>query len=414
MAEEKSKKPKIDLKARLGKTAAGVPAPTPSMPGTRPSDPGGPLQVPVASPSVDRISAPPSVRPSTGGIAPPVGIAPPPGLGAGMLNPFAPKPVAQPKAAPVSAEAQTIKVEVSEELNDERKKARRFAIIVGVLGAAVGLGIGFFAGGSRERQVRAANAIRGADKLELAVNDTAKKVDELEPIFKDIESSLKNKKYPTDQVAKLNDFTMPFNTATLKEANIGGLPADVQSKLLLFVRLSEEIQDKKKDLANMIGFAKPRFEEMWAKWAEKPGVEFVVTFTGGEGKVGGELWFVKYDDTPAKDGQPAKRQPRIQMDAKDFPTELQLKRTANATEAFKVARYAKGELPGANPQFVPIDPKTIPFNDDEPIHLPIMQKMAEIRMLVAGNDAVNFEKPGIRTEAEPLAAELSKISLAKQ
>lgn len=412
MAEEKSKKPKIDLKARLGKTAAGVPAPTPSMPGPMPSDPG--IQVPSAAPSVDRISAaPPSGRPSSGGIAPPAGIAPPPGLGAGLLNPFAPKPVVQPKAAPVSAEAQTIKVEVSEELHEERRKARRFAIIVGVMGAVVGLGIGFFAGGSRERQIRAASAIRGADKLEIAVNDTAKKVDDLEPIFKDIESSIKNKKFPADAVTKLNDFTMPFSAATLKDANIASLSPELQSKLLLFVRLSEEIQDKKKDLANLLGFTKPKFEEQWARWAEKPGVEFVVTFTGGEGKVGGELWFVKYNDTPAKDGQPAKREARIQMDAKDFPSELPLKRTPTATESFKVARYTKGDLPGANPQFVPIDPKTIPFNDDEPLHLPIAQKMAEIRMLVAGNDTVNFEKPGIKTEAEPLAAELSKISLTK-
>ena len=87
MAEEKSKKPKIDLKARLGKTVAGGTAAPGALSG--PPD-AGPTSV---RPEADRASAPP--RPSLpGGIAPPVGIAPPPsiaGAGFGGVNPFAPK-----------------------------------------------------------------------------------------------------------------------------------------------------------------------------------------------------------------------------------------------------------------------------------------------------------------------------------
>src|SRR5262245_50319255 len=107
MAEEK-KKPKIDLKARLGKTVQGtaIPGATPAPPGVeRTSAPpsGGEAAradgtpVPVQSPAA-AIAPPPSIKPS--------GIAPPPGIGGGIaLPPFARQAAA--KKEVVSAEAQT-------------------------------------------------------------------------------------------------------------------------------------------------------------------------------------------------------------------------------------------------------------------------------------------------------------------
>ena len=97
MAEDKSKKPKIDLKARLGKTNIGTQA--------------VPLPVPGQS------QPPPS---GSGGKSP--NIAPPPGISPGIpVPPFAQaaKPAAaEPPPPKPTAVQQTIKVEVGEEISE--------------------------------------------------------------------------------------------------------------------------------------------------------------------------------------------------------------------------------------------------------------------------------------------------------
>src|SRR5262249_39433199 len=141
MAEEK-KKSKIDLKARLGKTAmtsagqaavpvpapgAQVPAPAGAPTPAPPAQPGSGAAAPDASPVQGR---PPSQPAPAMGSSPPVaaytpppiaaGIAPPPAIAQGIspgipLPPFATQP--RPQQPPPKAAAQTIKVEVSEEIH---------------------------------------------------------------------------------------------------------------------------------------------------------------------------------------------------------------------------------------------------------------------------------------------------------
>src|SRR5438552_3362990 len=101
MAEDKSKKPRIDLKARLAKTAT-FPLPAPGS-----SRPGG---VPPA----------PSSRPPLG---PPMGISP--GI---PLPPFGHARSAAKPSKPTAAQ-QTIKVEVGEEIHEERRKASKRTMI---------------------------------------------------------------------------------------------------------------------------------------------------------------------------------------------------------------------------------------------------------------------------------------------
>ena len=106
MADDKGKKPKIDLKARLGKTIQGGPAVPLPVPGSQPP------------PGDGTVPTPPPPRAA--------GIAPPPGLSPGIPIP----PFAQAKAQSVAppkptAAQQTIKVEVGEEIHAERKKAKR-------------------------------------------------------------------------------------------------------------------------------------------------------------------------------------------------------------------------------------------------------------------------------------------------
>ena len=164
MAEEKSKKPKIDLKARLGKTVHGVAAPGFAPPAPGPIGTGS--QPPPAA-SADGTPVPIAPPPVS---LKPLGIAPPPGIGGGISLPsFGPRPAPQPKAPKPSAEQQTIKVEVSEEIEAQRKQSRRNVGIAGLLAAIVGLAIGFVAGGRNESTSRSSRAVKGAGALQADV-----------------------------------------------------------------------------------------------------------------------------------------------------------------------------------------------------------------------------------------------------
>jgi hypothetical protein len=397
MAEEKAKKPKIDLKARLGKTAAG--APTPS---SAPSDPGAPTSV---RPEADRASAPP--RPSAPqGIAPPPGIAPPAAISGagGFVNPFAPKP--QPVAAPapkLSAEQQTIKVEVGEELHEERKKASRLAIIVGVVALAAGAGVGFFAGGLREQASRQATGIKGAAALEGEVATTTKKVEELTPILKEVEDGLKAKKFPNDAITKLASFAVPFNAATLEGKSVGNLPPALQTKTFLFLRKCEELEDKKEALKNTLGGQKKAIEDLWKK-EEKPVYELAVIFGGvGEGKMLTQVVAIK---------EP------FEVSLKEWPKELPIKvpvlrEGRRVEEEKKATKYEKDLTSQTGPIYMPIDPATVAGFTDERVAVPILKAIFDIRMILIGDETPGREKPGLMKEGEELAVALEKLSLRK-
>ncbi len=383
MAEEKAKKPKIDLKARLGKTSAGAPA----APGSNEGD----------RVSVDRVSAPPSVRPSVSGIAPPAGIAPPPGIGGGsLLNPFAPKPVVQPKAAPVSAEAQTIKVEVSEELHEERRKSNRLSIIVGMAGLIAGAVIGFVGGGMREKQARGLLALEGAGKLVPEVEAAYKRAEEITPIMKEIDDGLKAKKFPSDALEKLNAFAVPFNSASIEGKNVGNYPPALQSKVFVFLKKAEELEDKKNQLKNRLGGDKEKLETAWKKLA-KPQYEYAVTFGGNPPNILAEVVGIK---------EPWDKGTDLPKDKKLF---IMIPGAEGRMSEKEAARFEK-EIVGTTPVAIPIRPESIAGFTAERVDLPIRNLMGEIRLILSGDETPGREKPGLLKEGESLAGELEKLA----
>ncbi len=399
MAEEKSKKPKIDLKARLGKTVAGGTA----APGALSGPPeAGPSSV---RPEADHASAPP--RPSLpGGIAPPVGIAPPPsiaGAGFGGVNPFAPKvaPAPAPPPPKLTAEQQTIKVELGEEIHDERRKATKFAVIVGFAMLLVGGGIGFFAGGAREKQSRQAEGIKGACALETEVANSSKKIEELIPILKEVEDGLKAKKYPADALGKLSSFAVPFNAATIEGKNVGNLPGAIQSKVFLYLRKSEELEDKKESLKNSLGAQKVAIEGAWKK-EEKPLFELAVIFSAaGEGKMLSQVVGIK---------EP------FETSIKEWPKELAIKvpgmRDGRRVEDEKKAtKFEKEVTAQTGPVYMPVDPATVAGFTDERAALPILKGLFEIRMILQGDETPGREKPGAMKEGTDLSVALEKLCL---
>ncbi len=397
MAEEK-KKPKIDLKARLGKASAGAPAP--SLPGSMPPDSGG--APPSGRPSVP--GSGPGIAPPAG-IAPPTGIAPPPGIappgGMSSFSPFAPKPPPpQPKAAPVSAEAQTIKVEVGEEIHEERRRAGKRAMVYAVIAAVVGIGLGFLTGGMRERSVRSSLAVKGAVDLENDVKTATEKMNELGAILDAAAEQLGQKKYPADLVEKLGGINIPFDAGNLEGKNVGSLPGKTLRQLFTFTRGCQDLNDKKDSLKNLVGTFQKPVESAWAE-EKKPLFKLAVMFKGGSDKTQAEM--VKLKD------------PFAVADA--WPKELKIlvpeMREGKRVEGEKAAaRWEKGELTGTNPIVIPIDPSSVSGFTDERVVLQLRKAMVDLKVVLAGDRSdPTRETTGLVKEGENLANALHDIGL---
>src|SRR5512135_1158821 len=178
MSEQK--KPKIDLKARLGKKTVAAPT--------------GPA------------------------IPPPVGIPKPPAM-AGYGRSSQPPPPGHPYAAaqeappppPPRVEPQAIKIEMSEEVVAEQaKQKKRGYMMSGIIGLlTMGLGFAF---GSRAEAGKGANAaLEGAKVLVTDIEAADKVADDLNETLAKAAERLGKNEYPEEEISKLGGINIPFD-----------------------------------------------------------------------------------------------------------------------------------------------------------------------------------------------------------
>jgi hypothetical protein len=401
MADDKSKKPKIDLKARLGKTQMGMGAPA-ALPAPLPGPGGGMPPAPPSDPADGRgsVAPAPASRPSgvPGAIPPPpAGIAPPPGLSPGIpLPPFGPQPRRAAPAEPKqSAAQQTIKVEIGEEIHAERKKSRNRIFLGAFAGAVVGLGIGFVAGGSSATGDRARAGARGAGLLEKDVKAATDKLKELDQKLSDASDKLKNKAFPDDLGTSLAGLTIPFDDTNLDGKGVNGMPSRLFRLVLDFTEGCKGANKARESLKNLAGFTKEPITKAW-KEESSPMANFSVVFRQEGKNVAAELvpnpapfgwktdWNEKYKVTKIEGGKPAEKE---------------------------VKRYVKGDLPGGDLTGIPVDPKTTAAFTSDVMLGRLNKAIYDLRQELEGNkDNPTNETPGIMKSGEDLANELHKAS----
>lgn len=405
MADDKAKKTKIDLKARLGKTVApgtmSAPGAVPGPPGVTPpppsSEPGsvpgagtGPSSAPVAPPSAP--GSAPSVRP-------PVGIAPPVGLSPGIpIPPFAqaqrPAPAAPPKQ---TAAQQTIKVEIGEEIEHERKAWKRRVMFGVAAGAAIGAFIGFVGGGSKEKGDRARAAARGAALLEKDVKGTVDKLKELSQALNDANDKLKSKAFPDELATALAGLKVPFDATNLDGKDVGSLPPRVLRNVLNFTSAVEDLDKSRESLRNIVSIAKDPISKAW-KEEQAPVAHFSVVFRSeGAKNVVAEL-------VPNKDPFNWKG---------DYPANYKVMRLEGGKPAEKSAtRWVKGDLPGNDLTAIPVDPRSVAAFTSEQLIGKLIKAMYDMRLDLEGNkENPTNETPGLVKMADDLATELRKASM---
>jgi hypothetical protein len=277
MAEEK--KPKIDLKARLGKGAATPPPPQAG---------GGGLPMP-AVPTPGVASAPASNPSGGGGLPMPPGIpvGPPPAFGKSShvaidpSNPLAAAatPYRAPAPPPPQQPVQPQRIEVDEmAVQEARKGARKVGFSAGLVVAVVLGAIGYIAGGTLELSKGRQKSVGDAKALAL---DVAKSRETLKTIGDKVEagknSLLKEKKFPDTLAKDLGGLNVDFDGNKLAGVRFSGFPQDTTSTLIEYITLVQTLNDRKTAIIGLLSrLQKPITEQLTA--GQKTNIQYVVFF----------------------------------------------------------------------------------------------------------------------------------------
>ena len=319
MAEEK--KPKIDLKARLGQKSVSVPG-------------GDVIPPPVGIPKPSGLSAPPfghSTKPTR----------------IDASDPYAPISAEQ---AAGRAEPKAIKVEMSDEVVQAQKKGRSKVMALAGITAVVGGIIGFAYGGSSERGKTAQAALSGAKELVKEIETANAEIEKLADVLKNAKQKLADNKYPADEVQALGGIDIPFAGSNLTDKGIGRFKADLVTQLVSFASGAQEANDQKDKISRLLGGSKQAITEFLTQQTD-PKVRWSVYVQNGP--LG--PWAVmqplpeafavnKKEKQKDKDGKEV---------AYKWPEEFKI---SDDGRTFDLKRYTSGDPTGSSPKIIPVDP----------------------------------------------------------
>jgi hypothetical protein len=384
-----AEKPKIDLKARLGKAqGAGVPAPAaPAVPGMGRSFSSAPAPAAGSVP-------PPQIGGLGGGSA---GVPMPPfaGSSAPTTDAFGARVAASPLSrAPAPA---TIKIELDEEtMRAARKGGKRagiFATITGIGGIVLG-----FAFGQRSSDAKVAqSALQGAQDLIGDIDKSQVKIKELGEKIAAAVQDLKNKKYPEGFANDLGGLSIPFGADKLAGRNIGRFDPRTLTMLFNYTGDVEALNDRKDALKNLFSAQKAAIQAAigsasnpkvsWSVFVQKSPAHGPVAVLAGIGPT---------DAFPYKDGWPGKF------------------KISNGRELLEAERYNDGNVITTSPEkkivAIPLDPDSVASSFPTDILSRITSELAKTDAVLSGNGTPGDDNEnGILKKGEILLTALKKI-----
>jgi hypothetical protein len=278
MADEK--KPKIDLKARLGKAGGAtpppagagiVPPPQAAVPAPTPM-PGAPQGVPQSV----RPAPMPTPGPSPVGVGVPVGpppafsppSRPPPGMDPNhpLAAAMGVKPVARPAPAPAAA-PQPTRIEVDEmAVQQAAKGGRKQGVIAGLVAAVVFAAVGYLAGGASSESTARKKSIQDAQELAKDVGAAKDKLKDMADKLEAGRNSLtKDKKFPDTLAKDLGGINVDFAGDKLAFRRFSGFSTDATSGLTEFITAVTGVNDRKSAIIGLLSkLQKPITEQFKA------------------------------------------------------------------------------------------------------------------------------------------------------
>jgi hypothetical protein len=388
-------KPKIDLKSRLGKKTAPIPAAggssipppmgaTPSaVPGSLPSGasgmPGSHMQQP--RPGMARPSAGPGMTPSGVPVPP---FAQPSRPAVDASNPYgamAPQAVAPARPA-------AIRIEMGEEVMAARRAGRSKVLILALVAAVVGGFGGYAIGGGVERSKGADAAIQGAQDLVKEIGAANGEVQKLADILKSAKEKLSKSQFPEEEVGKLGSINIPFSGKNLAGKGIGRFKPEVVSMLIEYANSTTDANGQKEKLQNVLSGAKKGILELLDP---KPSVRWVVLLSNGP------------------NGPWAGMQPiPAPFSAKDkWPDDFKL---GSGKDQATFKRYSSGNpINNDNPFFLPVDPGTQTAVCPSDTVFKLRRELGDLESILRGDNTPGEERMGLIESAQKLSDKLKVI-----
>jgi hypothetical protein len=393
MSEQK--KPKIDLKARLGKkTVAG---------------PGGPAIPPPVG-----IPKPPVM---SGGMGLPGGVSPsqpPPRQSNPYVasNPYAapsspyggssPYAAAEP-APPQRMEPQSITVEMSEEVIEQQKKiARRGYVMTAIISVIIG-GMGFAFGGRAESGKGAKAALEGARDLVTDVTAADKVADDLNDVLAKASERLGKNEYPEEEIAKLGAINIPFDGGHLTDKGIGRFNRAVVTQLFAYASTAQKANEQKEKIQNLLTGSKAALTDLLQQKTD-PKIRWSVVVESGPGGP-----WASMQPLPApflvKSDQKVKDKDGKETDYAWLPEITVPRGNAQAT----VKRYKSGDISSGDPQFVPVNPATESMVCPSSTIVRIRTELSEMQTILKGDQTPGNEKTGLLQMGDSVTQALKKL-----
>lgn len=371
MAEEK--KPKIDLKARLGKKTVGGPA-------------GAAIPPPVGVTKPGAVPAPPFVQKRAAKLDP--------------SNPYA--AIAAEEA--VERKPAAIKVEMSEEVVAHQRRGRSKVIALAAATAVVGGLIGFAFGGRLESSAGAKAAVEGAEQLSDEVDKATQEIDTLNETLKSAREKLQANKFPTEEASKLGEINIPFSGANLTGKGIGRYKAEVVTMLINFAGGAQEVNDQKEKIQNLLSGSKKPIEDFLAQ-QENPKVRWGAYFESGP-----QGPWVSMQTLPEPFAVAVKDQKKGDKPYK-WPESFKI--TQRGKE-FDLKRFSGGDptrtKPGDNPTIIPVNPETQSAVCPSDVIVKLQREIRDLEETLLGDKSVpGQEKDGLVDIGRALHDKLKQI-----
>jgi hypothetical protein len=372
MSEQK--KPKIDLKARLGKKTVAAPT-------------GPAIPPPVGIPK----------PPAMGGM----GAAPsrPPGMmspGGAYGSPSAPPP------PPPRVEPQAIKVEMSEEVVAENQKVKRRGYITAAIIGVLGMGMGFGWGGRVEANKGANAAVEGAHQLIKDIEAADKKADELNDVLAKASERLGKNEYPEQEISALGGINIPFDGGHL-DKSIGRFNKTLVTTLITYANTAQKANDQKEKIQSLLTGSKAALTDLLTQKTD-PKIRWGVWVEGGPNGPWANMQPLP-NPFPVKSATKVKDKDGKEKDY-EWPAELQIPR---GNQQATLKRYKSGDISSGDPQFIPVAPQTESMVCPSSTIVRLRQELQEMQTVLKGDATPGVDKVGFLQMGETVVAQLKKI-----
>ncbi len=393
-------KPKIDLKARLGKKTASAPATASVPPPMAPQATGAmprPQAVPGPGPGV-RPSAVPGPRTPSGVPVPPFQ-SPSQAPRVDPTNPYGGSIPRQ--SAPIQARPTEIRVDM-EDIRAAQRSGRGRVMVLALVTAIVGGVVGFAFGGGAERDKGAKAAVAGAQDLVKDIEESNKQIQALSETIKSAQTKLLGKgTYPQEEVTKLGAINIPFRSASLADRSIGRFKREILSMLIDYASSVEAMNDQKETLQRFLG--SQTLKDLIAEQA-KPKVRWYATVSNGPSGPWVNLDkldtpFLVQSDEKVKD-----------KDGKEksyaWPDDIEVK---DGKDTSKFKRYTSGDPGGSNPPYIAVNPQTQSAVCQSDVIGSLVSQLLKMQTVLQGDQTPGDEKTGLIEKGQKLADQLKKI-----